>query len=120
MAANLYERLGGEERITRLAKDVVEAHYKNPLIKARFEQIENRGKFEQNVADFFCAGSGGPQPYKGKEVLAAHRHMNISEQELVAAIDDIMGAMTKNGYEQAEKNDVLAILYSLKGDVVRV
>ena len=120
MAASLYERLGGKERITRLAKDVVEAHYTNPLIKARFEQIENRGKFEQNVADFFCAGSGGPQSYKGKEVLAAHRHMNISEQELVAAIDDIMGVMTKNGYEQAEKSDVLAILYSLKSDVVRV
>jgi hemoglobin len=31
-----------------------------------------------------------------------------------------MAAMTKNGYEQAEKNDILAILYSLKGDVVRV
>ena len=120
MAATLYERLGGVERITALAKDVVAAHYTNPLIKSRFEQIKDRRKFEQNVADFFCAGSGGPQAYKGKDVLSAHKHMNISEQELIAAIDDIMAAMTKHRYEQAEKNDVLAILYSLKGEVVRV
>jgi hemoglobin len=120
MSATLYDRLGGVERITALAKDLVQAHYANPLIKSRFEQIKDRAKFEQNVADFICAGSGGKQAYKGKDVLSAHRHMNISEQELIAAIDDIMGAMTKNGYEQAEKNDVLAILYSLKGEVVRV
>jgi len=66
------------------------------------------------------SGTGGPQTYTGKDVLAAHKHMNIDEQELVSAIDDVMTAMTKNGYEQAEKNDILAILYSLKGDVVRV
>ncbi|MDA8259372.1 MAG: group 1 truncated hemoglobin [Betaproteobacteria bacterium] len=120
MSATLYERLGGVERITTLAKDLVELHYTNPLLKTRFEQIKDRAKFERNVADFICAGTGGPQSYTGKDVLSAHRHMNIDERELVSAIDDAMTAMTKNGYGQAEKNDVLAILYSLKGDVVRV
>jgi len=52
--------------------------------------------------------------------ISAHKGMNVSEQELIAAIDDILAAMTKNGYDQAEKNDVVAILYSLKGDVVRL
>lgn len=120
MPATLYERLGGVERISTLAKDVIELHMTNPLIKTRFEQVKDRAQLERNTIDFICAGSGGPQSYKGKDVLSAHRHMNIDEQELVSAIDDVMTAMTKNGYEQAEKNDVLAILYSLKGDVVRV
>ena len=35
-------------------------------------------------------------------------------------IDDVVAAMTKNGYADAEKNEVVGILYSLKGDVVRV
>lgn len=38
--------------------------------------------------------------------------MNISEQELVAA-------MTKNRHDPSAQNEVVAILYSLKGDVVR-
>jgi hemoglobin len=118
--ATLYERLGGVERITGFAKDVVERHYTNPLIRNRFLQIKDRAKFEKNVADFFCAGSGGPQSYTGKEVLTAHQHMNINETELVAAIDDVMAAMGKAGYGQPEKDDVLAIMYSLKGSVVHV
>ena len=120
MSVTLYERLGGVERITILARDLVELHFTNPLLKTRFGQIKDRGMFERNVADFICAGTGGPQSYTGKDVLSAHRHMNINERELVSAIDDAMKAMTMNGYEQAEKNDILAILYSLKGDVVHV
>jgi hemoglobin len=120
MSSTLYERLGGVERISQLAMDIVALHYINPLFKTRFEQVKDRGQLERNISDFICAGTGGPQTYSGKDVLAAHKHMNIDEQELVAAIDDVMAAMTKNGYEQAEKNDILAILYSLKGDVVRV
>ena len=120
MSTSLYERLGGVERISRLAKDVLDLHMNNPLIKTRFEQVKDRGQLERNISDFICAGTGGPQTYAGKDVLSAHKHMNIDERELVSAIDDAMTAMTKNGYEQAEKNDILAILYSLKGDVVRV
>ncbi len=120
MSTSLYERLGGVERISRLAMDIVALHYNNPLIKTRFEQVKDRGQLERNISDFICAGTGGPQTYAGKDVLSAHKHMNIDERELVSAIDDVMTAMTRNGYEQAEKNDILAILYSLKGDVVRV
>lgn len=120
MTATLYERLGGVERITALAKDLIALHMSNPLIKTRFEQVKDLSRLEQNTIDFICAGSGGPQAYMGKDLLAAHRHMNINEQELIAAIDDVLAAMSKNGYGQTEKNDVLAILYSLKDQVVRV
>ncbi len=75
---------------------------------------------ERHVVEFFCMGSGGPQPYTGKDMLTTHKGMNISEQELIAAIDDIVAAMAKNGYGDTEKNEVVAILYSLKEDVVRV
>lgn len=120
MSSTLYERLGGVERISQFARDVVALHYVNPLFKTRFEQVKDRGQLERNISDFICAGTGGPQTYTGKDVLSAHKHMNIDEQELVSAIDDVMAAMTRNGYEQAEKNDILAILYSFKGEVVRV
>jgi len=120
MPATLYERLGGEERIKRLVVDVIDNHYRNPLIRPRFEKISDRAAFERHVVEFLCAGSGGPQTYTGKDLVSAHKGMNVSEQELVAAIDDILAAMTKNEYDQAEKNEVVAILYSLKGDVLRL
>ena len=120
MPATLYERLGGEERVKQLVTDAVDNHYRNPVIRVRFEAIKDRAVAERRLFEFMCAGSGGPQTYTGKDLVSSHKGMNISEQEFIAAIDDMLAAMTKNGYDQTEKNDVVAILYSLKGDVVRL
>jgi hemoglobin len=46
--------------------------------------------------------------------------MNINEQELIATIDDFVAAMQGQGVGTTEINEVVAILYSLKGDVLRV
>lgn len=119
MAATLYERLGGADGIRRLVTDIVDNHYRNPLIRTRFEQVKDRAALERHSFEFLCAGSGGPQAYSGKDLPSAHRGMNVSEQELIAAIDDIVAAMTKNRIEQTAQGEVVAILYSLKGDVLR-
>ena len=94
-------------------------HYRNPLICSRFEQIKDRAAVERHSVEFVCAGSGGPQAYTGRDMLSVHKGMNISEQELVAAIDDFVVAMTKNHLDPSVQNEVIAILYSLKGEVVR-
>jgi hemoglobin len=119
MPATLFERLGGEDGITRLVTDIVDNHYRNPLIRTRFEQIKDRAAVERHSVEFLCAGSGGPQAYTGRDLLSTHKGMNISEQELIAAIDDIVAAMTKNDLDPSVQNEVVAILYSLKGDVLR-
>ncbi len=119
MTAALFERLGGEDGIKRLVTDIVDNHYRNPLIRTRFEQVKDRAALERHSVEFLCAGSGGPQAYSGRDLLSAHRGMNISEQELIAAIDDIVAAMTKNRLDPTVQNEVVAILYSLKGDVLR-
>lgn len=120
MTATLYARLGNVEGITRLVSDVVDAHLKNPLVRTRFENVKDLEHAKRMSVEFFCAGSGGPETYSGRDMLTTHRGMNISEQEFLAVVDDIMGAMDKNNVGEAEKKDVLAILYSLKGQVIRV
>ena len=96
MAATLFERLGGKDGIQRLVTDIVDNHYHNPLIRTRFEQVKDRAALERHSVEFLCAGSGGPQAYTGRDLVSTHKGMNVSEQELIAAIDDIVAAMTKN------------------------
>ncbi len=120
MTTTLYQRLGGADGIARLVDDVVAAHLDNPLVKARYENVKDMEQVKRRSREFFCAGAGGPEPYTGKDMLATHKGMNISEQEYLAVIDDIVGAMSKNGIAEDAKNDVIAILYSLKGDIIRV
>lgn len=119
MTASLFERLGGEDGIRRLVTDIVDNHYRNPLIRTRFERVKDRAALERHSVEFLCAGSGGPQAYSGRDLLSTHQGMNVSEQELIAAIDDIVAAMTKNQLDASVQNEMVAILYSLKGDVLR-
>ncbi len=118
--APLYERLGRREGITRITKDLMKIHLANPLVKTRYENSEDLERVERRAVEFFCAGSGGPETYTGKDMLSTHRGMNINEQEFVSVVDDVMAALEKNDIDTPTRNDVLAILWSLKGEVVRV
>lgn len=116
---SLYDRLGRHEGITRITRTLIDNHMANPLVSIRYAGSDMK-KVEQRVIEFFCAGAGGPETYTGKDMLATHKGMNISEQEFVAVVDDAMAALESNGIDADTRNDVLAILWSLKGQVIRV
>ena len=121
---SLYQRLGEAKGISALVDDIVEAHLTNPLIKARFLPVKDNpahfAEVKQHLINFLASGSGGPEKYSGRDMPSAHRGMNISEAEYMAAIDDILNAMDKHGIDEETKKDVLAIAYSLKGQILRV
>jgi hemoglobin len=122
MTRTLFERLGGKEGITIIVDDAVEQHMKNPAVNARFlplkEKPEHLAIVKQHSVDFFCAGSGGPILYKGKDMITAHTGMNINPTEYMHVMDDIFVALDKNGIDEDTKKDVLAILWSLKGMII--
>jgi hemoglobin len=117
---SLYERLGRREGIERITRSILKMHLANPLIKTRYENSEDLARVERRVVEFFCAGAGGPESYTGKDMRTTHRGMNVSEQEFVAVIDDALAALEENGIDPATRNEVLAILWSLKNEVIRV
>jgi hemoglobin len=119
-ATSLYERLGGAKAIARIVDHAMANHLRNPLVKARFENAKDLEHAKKMASDFFCAGAGGPETYAGKDMLAAHKGMNISEQEYLAVMDDIVDALSANKIGEDAVKDVIAILYSLKGQVIRV
>ena len=119
---SLYERLGGSEGIAVLVDDIIEAHMVNPAIKARYlPSKDDPVHFEQlkkHLRDFLGAGTGGPETYSGMDMPAAHRGMNINEGEYMHVLDDILSALDKNNIDGQTRNEVLAIGYSLKGDII--
>lgn len=121
---SLYERLGAIEGITRIVDDIVENHMTNPVINARFlplkDHPEHFTEVRQHLINFLAAGSGGPEQYAGKDMLTSHKGMNISQGEYMHVIDDIMKALNKNSIDEETQKDVLAIAYSLKGEIAGV
>jgi hemoglobin len=123
-AASLYQRLGGSDGIVALVDDIVAAHMSNPIIKARFlpyaADPERLGVIKKHLCAFLESGSGGPTQYTGRSMPDAHRGMNISEHEYVAAIDDILAVLRKHDISEQSQKDVLAIAYSLKDAIVHL
>lgn len=117
--ASLYERLGGYDGIAAITEDIWANHTSNDAVKQRYVNSDPEN-VKRLVREMFCAGTGGPETYSGRDMLSAHRGMNISDHEFVSVIDDVLGALTKNGVGQTEKDEVLCILYSMKGEIVRV
>ncbi len=122
MRKSLFERLGQVAGITNLVDDTVEAHMNNPAICKRFlpyiSEPERLAVIKQHTVDFFGAGSGGNIAYNGRDMVTAHKGMNISPGEYMHAVDDIISAMDKHGIDQETKNEVLGILWSLKGMII--
>lgn len=119
MSQSLYERLGETEGITRLAGDLVDNHLTNSRIATRFAQSDLPA-MKNAAATFMIGATGGPQIYKGKDMLAAHKGMNVSAAEFTAVLDDALAAMDKNKVGQREQEEVLFALYSMRAQIVLV
>ncbi|ANG64182.1 globin [Marinobacterium aestuarii] len=119
MSDLLFDRLGGIEGATRIAHDLVDNHLKNKAISTRFADSDIAA-LKNAAATFLIAGTGGPDVYKGKDMLAAHKGMNISALEFMAVLDDALVALGKNNVGQREQEEVLFALYSMRSQIVLV
>ncbi|MFO0693839.1 MAG: group 1 truncated hemoglobin [Polyangiales bacterium] len=123
-SAPLFARLGGTTGIRAIVEDVVTAHMENPVIRTRFRPYldtpQKLSVVKQHLCDFLEAGSGGPAAYQGRTMRDAHRGMNVSEAEYVAAMDDILSVLDKHSIDEGTRKDILAIVYSLKGEILHV
>jgi hemoglobin len=97
----LYQRLGGAARVAEIIEESIDRHAVNPLLAARL-----RGKDLPRLKEI------------GIRFLRAG--MDLSEQELGAAIDDVVATLNARGIGLAEVSEVAAILCALKGEVLRL
>ncbi|MGB5397161.1 MAG: group 1 truncated hemoglobin [Gammaproteobacteria bacterium] len=119
MNKSLFERLGSELGITAIASDAVDNHLANKTIAPRFADGDVK-KMKDGAASFFITGTGGPNLYKGKDMLATHKGMNISASEFMAVLDDILAALDKNKIGQREQEEVLFVLYGMRSLIVHI
>ena len=115
---SLYQRLGEEPGLRKIVNDVLDKNLNNPRIGHYFKKVDMT-KLKQLVFDFFSMGIGGPHQYTGRDMRTAHTGMNISDEDFESANEDTLLALDKNGVGPAEKNEVIAILNSMRADVIR-
>ena len=116
-AASLYEWLGGEAKVRKIVNDILDKNYNNPHIGHHFPKVDMK-KLKQLVFEFFSMGTGGPHRYTGRDIRASHAGLNLNEDDFQRGNLDIEQALKENGIGETERNEVMAILNSMKRDVI--
>jgi len=127
---SLWDRMGGEEKIRPLCNYLYELHSTDPLTSKWFGSHlggpqnvpgnkRTADEIKENVFTFFSAGIGGPHEYKGNDMVTTHKHMRILKHAFHALTNHVMVGMEKHKTGgDAEREEVLAILMSLRPDVM--
>ena len=114
----LYERISGKQKVKAIVEDIWNNYSKNPIVKDRFAASDPE-YVKTRVFEIFAAATGASNvKYSGKDMKTAHMGMNIIEMEFNAVVDDVLAACEKHKVGQQERNEVLAILWSVRKDIV--
>jgi len=119
----LYDRLGGVYSIATVVDDFIERLLVNDILNANPDIDEARKRvpkagLKYRVTALVCQVTGGPQKYTGRSMKESHKHMNITEKEWKAMADDFKKTLDKFNVPEKEQNELIAIVESVKGDIV--
>lgn len=119
---SLYERLGGYDGISGFANNLL-PRLQGDAALGRF--WENRGddgiaREKQLLIDYLCTNAGGPLRYTGRDMALSHKGMGISESDWEAFLGHAGATIEALGVSEAEANDVVAFVLSIKDDIVGV
>ena len=120
---SLYDRLGGVYNIATVIDDLIDRVMvdnrlnANPRVDEAHHRVSPAG-FKYYVTEMLCQAAGGPQQYSGRSMGDSHRHLEITEEEWAAFMDDLQQTMNNFDVPPPEQKEVKAIVESTHDDIV--
>src|ERR1700727_1814029 len=120
---SLYDRLGGVYSIATVVDDFINRIMidprlnSNPLVDEAHHKVPPAG-FKYLVTEMVCWAAGGPQKYTGKSMHDSPAHLDITESEWQAFMQDLRDCFAKFNIPAAEQSELVAIVESTKKDIV--
>lgn len=120
----LYERLGGVYSIAAVVDDFIDRIMNDPRLNANPKVDEahhrvSKAGFKYLVTEQVCWAAGGPQKYTGRSMSDSHAHLDITQGEWLAFLDDLQQTFDKFQVPAAERAELVSIVDSTKSDIVR-
>jgi len=117
---SLYERIGGYNALAAVVDDFVGRLVSDKQFERFFvgHSTDSKKRIRQHILDQFCAATGGPCIYTGRDMKTTHAGLGISEAEWEAAAKHLVESLDKFKVPEKEKGEVLTFVTSLKKDIV--
>ncbi len=117
---SLYKRLGGYDALAAVTDDFLDRLLHDPK-QSRFfvgHSDDSRKRIRQLIVDQLCAVTGGPCVYVGRDMKTAHAGLGITDADWSASVDHLVATLDKFRVPTREKDEVLAVVSTLKPDIV--
>ena len=114
---SLYERLGGKDAITAVVDTFVAKVGADTRINRYFASTDLT-KLKLHLVNQICEASGGPCKYTGRTMKQTHAGMGVTDAAFGALVEDLVAALDHHKVGKPEKDDLLAVLGPMKGDIV--
>ena len=118
--SSLYKRLGGYDALAAVSDEFLQRLGADKRL-GRFVvglSVDSQKKLRQHLVDFLCEKSGGPCIYTGRDMKTSHTGLRITEEDWKAGADALVATLDKFKVPEKERDEVVALVMSLKGDIV--
>ena len=117
---SLYERLGGYDGIAKVVDEFIGRLVADKQFEKFFigQSTDSKKKIRNHVIEQFCAATGGPCVYTGRDMKTTHAGLGITEAEWNAGANHLAAALDKYKVDEKSKAEVIAFVSTLKKDIV--
>jgi hemoglobin len=123
---SLYDRLGGDPAIVAVVDDFVGRAAADPAVNFTRKghpnswdaTPDNVAKLKKHLVQFIEQNTGGPQKYEGRDMLAVHTGMGITEAEWGAFVGDLKATLAKFNVPDKEQGELINIVATTHDAIV--
>ncbi len=120
MEKSLYERLGGYEAISAVVNDFAQKLFIDPQVGSFFKGMgtDTRASFIQKNINLVCNVTGGPCKVISRDAKTIHAGLGITEADFNVVENHLVDTLDKFKVSAKEKQELLAIIGTLRADIV--
>jgi hemoglobin len=116
---SLYDRLGGIDAITAVARAFEDRAAKDDRINQKFART-NLDRLTKEFVDQLCQDTGGPCTYTGRDMKETHTNMGVTSGEFDAFMADLVATLDSFKVGKAEQDELLNLLRPMRPEIVEV
>jgi len=113
----LFQRAGGDAAFQAVMSRFFERIVADPELAPIFSRT-NIERHARRTASFVAAATGGPKPWRGPDMAAAHAHLHATDAQFDRVAGHLVDTLEELAVPAAVADELLDIVGSLRSQIV--
>ena len=119
MSKSIYETIGGGPTVCVVVAMFYEKILGDKAINGFFDNVDMAKQCEKQY-NFLSMALGGPNNYKGKNMMDGFKHLGLKEADFNAIVGHLVATLKQLGVEGEIFDNIMGAVVALKDEVLNV